>query len=219
MSAGIVVEGSSTAQGGTPTCTTPGSASWNPGVAQLPSRRVDRSPTSVFDVSRRVGQLWFLTENTPTPSLVMKTRVSRLLREAKILLKAPLRGEDSATRCARAFFIRNDQATWRCWSVFKTTAARRHKPPHPGASRTRSESMLSAAAKSRRREGALGAVAATIASSDKRASDRSANFGDQLARGAFSGGDFDYENAPESPSDRKIFRCAGLDGRCHLAGH
>ena len=103
--------------------------------------------------------------------------------------------------------------------LVKTTAARRHKPPHPGASRTRSESMLSAAANSRRREGALGAVAATIASSDERASDRSANFGDQLARGAFSGGDFAYENAPESPSDRKIFRCAGLDGCCHLAGH
>ena len=111
-------EGSSTAQGGTPTCTTPGSASWNPCVVQLPSRRVERCPTSAIDVSRRVGQLWFLTENTPTPSLVMKTRVSRLLREAKILLKAPLRGEDSAARCARAFFIRRDQATWRCWSVW-----------------------------------------------------------------------------------------------------
>ena len=47
----------------------------------------------------------------------MKTRVSRLLREAKILLKAPLRGEDSATRCARAFFIRNDQATHRSKSL------------------------------------------------------------------------------------------------------
>ena len=58
--------------------------------------------------------------------------------------------------------------------------------------------MLSAAAKSRRREGALGAVASTIASSDEQHA-RSANFGDQLARGAFSGGDFDYENALKSP--------------------
>ena len=206
------------AQGGTPTCTTPGSALWRPGVAQLPSHRVDRSPTSAFDVSRRVGQLWFLTENTPTPSLVMETRVSRLRREAKILLKAPLRGEDSAARCARAFFIRRDQATWRCWSVWSRHRCAAHKPPHPGASRTRSETMLSAAANSRRREGALGAVAATIASSDERAI-APQNFGDQLARGAFSGGDFAYENAPESPSDRKIFRCAGLDGCCHLAGH
>ena len=103
--------------------------------------------------------------------------------------------------------------------LVETTAARRRHQPHPGAGRTRPESMLSAAAKSRRREGALGAVAATIASSDKRASDRSANFGDQLARGAFSAGDFAYENAPESPSDRKIFRCAGPNGCCHLAGH
>ena len=46
--------------------------------------------------------------------------------------------------------------------LVKTTAARRHKPPHPGASRTRSERMLSATAKSRRPEGAVGAVAATI---------------------------------------------------------
>ena len=78
--------------------------------------------------------------------------------------------------------------------------------------------MLSAATKSSHQEGALGTMAATIARWQRR-KDRSANFGDQLARGAFSGGDFDYENAPESPSDRKIFRCAGLDGCCHLAGH
>ena len=151
----------------------------------------------------------------------MKNAVSHLLREAKILLKAPLRGEDSAARCARAFFIRRDQATWRCWSVWS-------RPPLRGGTSRRTlvpaehdqrQSMLSAAANSRRREGALGAVAATIASSDERASDRSANFGDQLARGAFSGGDFAYETAPESPSDRKIFRCAGLGGCCHMAGH
>ena len=102
--------------------------------------------------------------------------------------------------------------------LVEDTAARPRHQPHPGAGRTRPESMLSAAAKSRRQEGALGGVAATMAGRT-RASDRSANFGDQLARGAFSGGDFAYENAPESPSDRKIFRCAGLDGCCHLAGH
>ena len=91
-------EGSSTAQAGTPTRAPPGSASWNPGVVQLPSCRVDRCPTSAFDVSRRVGQLWFLTGNTPTPSLVMKTRVSRLLREAKICYRR--RCAARTARCA-----------------------------------------------------------------------------------------------------------------------
>ena len=100
-----------------------------------------------------------------------------------------------------------------------TTSARRRHQPHPGAGRTWPKSMLSAAAKSRRQEGALGGVAATIAGSDERASDPSSNFGDQLARGAFSGGDFDYETAPESPSDRNFIRCAGLGGCCHMAGH
>ena len=73
--------------------------------------------------------------------------------------------------------------------LVETTAARPRHQPHPGAGRTRPESMLSAAAKRRRKEGALGGVAATIAGRT-RASDRSANFGDQLARGAFSACDF-----------------------------
>ena len=73
--------------------------------------------------------------------------------------------------------------------LVETTAARRRHQPHPGAGRTRPKSMLSAAAKSRCQEGALGGVAATIAGSDE-PSDRSANFGDQLARGAFSACDF-----------------------------
>ena len=47
--------------------------------------------------------------------------------------------------------------------LVETTAARRRHQPHPGAGRTRPKSMLSAAAKSRRQEGALGGVAATIA--------------------------------------------------------
>ena len=53
--------------------------------------------------------------------------------------------------------------------LVETTAARRRHQPHPGASRTRPESMLSAAAKSRRQEGALGGVAATIAGSNEQA--------------------------------------------------
>ena len=73
--------------------------------------------------------------------------------------------------------------------LVEDAAARPRHQPHHGAGRTRPESMLSAVAKSRRKEGALGGVAATIAGRT-RASDRSANFGDQLARGAFSAGDF-----------------------------
>ena len=53
--------------------------------------------------------------------------------------------------------------------LVETTAARRRHQPHPGAGRTRPESMLSAAAKSRRQEGALGGVAATIAGSNEQA--------------------------------------------------
>ena len=53
--------------------------------------------------------------------------------------------------------------------LVETTAARRHKPPHPGASRTRSDRVLSAAAKSRRQEGGLGGVAATIAATNEQA--------------------------------------------------
>ena len=63
--------------------------------------------------------------------------------------------------------------------LVEDAAARSRHQPHPGAGRTRPESMLSAAAKRRRQEGALGSVAATIAGKT-RASDRSANFGDQL---------------------------------------
>ena len=46
--------------------------------------------------------------------------------------------------------------------LVETAAARRRHQPHPGAGRTRPKSMLSAAAKRRRKEGALGGVAATI---------------------------------------------------------
>ena len=53
--------------------------------------------------------------------------------------------------------------------LVETTAARRRHQPHPGAGRTRPESMLCAAAKSRRQEGALGGVAATIAGSNEQA--------------------------------------------------
>ena len=47
--------------------------------------------------------------------------------------------------------------------LVEDAAARPRHQPHPGAGRTRPESMLSAVAKSRRKEGALGGVAATIA--------------------------------------------------------
>ena len=53
--------------------------------------------------------------------------------------------------------------------LVEDTAARPRHQPHPGAGRTRPESMLSAAAKRRRKEGALGGVAATIAGSNEQA--------------------------------------------------
>ena len=63
--------------------------------------------------------------------------------------------------------------------LVEANAARpRHQPRH-GYGRTRAQSMLSAATKSSHQDGALGAVAATIARWQRRM-DRSANFGDQL---------------------------------------
>ena len=63
--------------------------------------------------------------------------------------------------------------------LVEANAARpRHQPRH-GCGRTRAQSMLSAATKSSHQEGALGAMAATIARWQRR-KDRSANFGDQL---------------------------------------
>ena len=63
--------------------------------------------------------------------------------------------------------------------LVEANAARpRHQPRH-GCGRTRAQSMLSAATKSSHQNGALGAVAATIACWQRR-KDRSANFGDQL---------------------------------------
>ena len=63
--------------------------------------------------------------------------------------------------------------------LVEANAARpRHQPRH-GGGRTRAQSMLSAATKSSHQDGALGAVAATIARWQRR-KDRSANFGDQL---------------------------------------
>ena len=51
--------------------------------------------------------------------------------------------------------------------LVEDAAARPRHQPHPGAGRTRPESMLSAVAKSHRKEGALGGVAATIAGRDE----------------------------------------------------
>ena len=64
--------------------------------------------------------------------------------------------------------------------LVEANAARpRHQPRH-GGGRTRAQSMLSAATKSSHQDGALGAVAATIARWQRRKDRRSANFGDQL---------------------------------------
>ena len=99
--------------------------------------------------------------------------------EVQIFLKAPLRGVDGGGALRALVPDKPRQAAQCSWSVWSRLTLRpRHQPRH-GGGRTRAQSMLSAATKSSHQEGALGAMAATIAQRQRR-KDRSANFGDQL---------------------------------------
>ena len=99
--------------------------------------------------------------------------------EVQIFLKAPLRGVDGGGALRALVPDTPRQAALQLVGLVEANAARpRHQPRH-GGGRTRAQSMLSAATKSSHQEGALGAMAATIARWQRR-KDRSANFGDQL---------------------------------------
>ena len=95
-----------------------------------------------------------------------ETRSKGLPWEVQIFLKAPLRGVDGGG-ALRALVPDTPRQAARCScqlvGLVEANAARpRHQPRH-GGGRTRAQSMLSAATKSSHQEGALGAMAATIA--------------------------------------------------------
>ena len=100
--------------------------------------------------------------------------------EVQIFLKAPLRGVDGGG-ALRALVLDTPRQAARCsWSVWsRLTLHGRGTSRAMAAAARRAQSMLSAATKSSHQEGALGAMAATIARWQRR-KDRSANFGDQL---------------------------------------
>ena len=98
--------------------------------------------------------------------------------EVQIFLKAPLRGADGGGALRALVPDTPRQAAQQLVGLVEANAARpRHQPRH-GGGRTRAQSMLSAATKSSHQEGALGAMAATIACWQRRMKDRSANFGE-----------------------------------------
>ena len=94
--------------------------------------------------------------------------------EVQIFLKAPLRGVDGGGALRALVPDTPRQAAQQLVGLVEANAARpRHQPRH-GGGRTRAQSMLSAATKSSHQDGALGAVAATIARWQRRKDRRSA---------------------------------------------